>query len=202
MPVKGVHAGGAAWLQLHSSIAAHALDLLCTRGYGSLTIDILAAASGINRRTIYRHYPDLSDLVIAAVKQMPPLDKGWDDGRTPREKLDMAAKVASDHPGRLPRLLATAITHDADEPRLLKAVVDYVLQPRQQAITARIEEGKREGWVRPDVEGWEVAALINGVLIEESLGLLTFPSKQARGQALATSIWRMIAKDPSGDGST
>ena len=200
VPVKGVHAGGAAWLQLHSSIAAYALDLMCSRGYGSLTIDNLAATSGINRRTIYRHYPELADLAVAAVKQMPPLDKGWEDGGSPREKLEAAARVASDHPGRLPRLLATAITHDEDEPRLLKAVVDFVLEPRQQAIAARIEEGQRDGWARTEVEGWEIAALINGVLIEESLGLLKFPSKQARGQALADSIWRMIAVDPDGDG--
>ena len=200
-PVKGVHAGGAAWLQLHSAIAAHALDLICSRGYGYLTIDNLAATSGINRRTIYRHYPNLTDLAVAAVKQMPPLDGGWGESGSPREQLEAAALFASDLPGRLPRLLATAITHVEDEPRLMKSVVEFVLKPRQQAIAVRIEEGQRQGWARPDVQAWEIAALINGVLIEESLGTIDFTSKRARGQALAHTIWRLMAINPAGDGT-
>lgn len=200
-PVKGVHAGGAAWLQLHSSIAAHALDLMCSRGYGSLTIDNLATASGINRRTIYRHYPNLADLAVAAVKQMPPLDAGWGETGSPRERLEAATLVASNHPRRLLRLLATAVTHEEDEPRLMKAVVSFVLEPRQQSIAQLIEVGQSQGWARGDVEAWEISAFINGVLIEESLGLVDFPSKRARGQALADTIWRLIAVDPDGDGT-
>ena len=200
-PVKGVHAGGAAWLQLHSSIAAHALDLICSRGYGALTVDNLAAASGINRRTIYRHYPNLADLAVAAVKQMPPLDAGWGQTGSPRARLESAALAASDHPRRLPRLLATAITHDKDEPRLMKAVVELVLEPRRQSVAQRIAEGQSQGWVRSDAHAWQVAALINGVLIEEALGLIDFASKRARAQALADTIWRLIAVDPDGDGT-
>lgn len=200
-PVKGVHAGGAAWLQLHASIAAHALDLVCSRGYGSLTIDNLAAASDINRRTIYRHYPNLADLAVAAVKQMPPLDSGWGDRGSPRERLESAALVAADLPDLLPRLLATAVTHDQDEPRLMKAVVDFVLEPRQQSIAQRIADGQSQGWARSDVQAWEIAALINGVLIQESLGLINFANKRARGRALAGTIWRLIAVDPDGDGT-
>ncbi len=200
VPVKGVHAGGAAWTQLHSSIAAYALDFLCERGFGSMTIDALAASSGINRRTIYRHYPTLGDLAVAAVKQMPALDSGWGTTGSPRSRLESAAKVASDHPGRLPKLLATAITHATDEPRLIQAVIDHVLAPRQRSIEQRLSEGRAEGWVRQDVEVWQVAALINGVLVEESLGLVTFPNKSARAKALADTIWRMIAIDPYGQG--
>ena len=43
-PIKGVHAGGAAWLQVHASIATHALQLLSSRGCGAFTVDNLAAA--------------------------------------------------------------------------------------------------------------------------------------------------------------
>lgn len=200
-PVKGVHAGGAAWLQLHSSIAAHALDLICSRGYGSLTVDNLAAASGINRRTIYRHYPDLADLAVAAVKQMPSVDAGWGDAGSPRARLESATLADSDHPRRLTRLLATAVTHAQDEPRLMKAVVDFVLEPRHRAIARRIAEGQGQGWVRSDAQAWEIAALVNGFLIEESLGLIDFASKRARAQALAAAVWRLIALDPDGDGT-
>ena len=200
VPVKGVHAGGAAWTQLHSSIAAHALDFICEHGYGAMTIDALAATSGINRRTIYRHYPTMGDLAVASVKQMPALDTGWGTTGSPRSRLESAARVASDHPGRLPKLLATAITHTRDEPRLLQAVIDHVLAPRQRAIEERFAEGQRDGWARTDVNAWQVSAVINGVLVEESLGLVTFPSKQARGKALADTIWRMMAVDPDGDG--
>ncbi len=201
-PIKGVHAGGAAWLQLHASIAAHALQLLSSRGYGAFTVDNLAAASGINRRTIYRHYPTRAELAVAAIRQMPMYDPAWSSATgSPRERLRAATRTVSAHPVLLPGLLATAVTHTYDAPELLEAVTDYVLRPRSAFITRLLQEGKDAGWVRPDASEWEVSSLINGLMFEEALNLVTFPNRAQRADALADAIWRQVALEPDSDGT-
>lgn len=200
--IKGVHTGGAAWMQLHASIAVHGLDLLVDRGYDAFTVDNLAAASGINRRTIYRHYPSRVEMAIAAIRQMPSF--ATDQGRpgTPRERLFAAVHEGSLLPLRLPRLLATVVTHAQSTPELLSALQEYVLKPREASLAQGLVAGKTEGWVRPEVHAWELSALINGLLVNESLGLVRFDSRAKRSDAIAEALWRMVAIDPAGDGTT
>lgn len=201
-PIRGVHAGGAAWLQVHASIAAHALQLLSSRGYGAFTVDNLAAGSGINRRTIYRHYPTRAELAVAAIRQMPMYDPAWSSATgSPRERLRAATRTVSAHPVLLPGLLATAVTHSDDAPELLEAVTDYVLRPRSAFITRLLQEGKDAGWVRPDASEWEVSSLINGLMFEEALNLVTFPNRAQRADALADAIWRQVALEPDSGGT-
>lgn len=200
-PVKGVHSGGAAWMQLHASIAAHGLDLLTQRGYGGFTVDALAAFSGINRRTIYRHYPSRIELAIAAIRQMPTFDPAWNVQGTPRERLRQATRTISMLPLRLPQLLATAVTHAKDVPELLLAVLDNVMRPRLDFLNRVLDQGKADGWVRPNAQEWEVSALINGLMINESLDLAPFPSRTARAEALSEAIWHLVANDPESDGT-
>lgn len=200
-PVKGVHTGGAAWTQLHASIAAHGLDLLVERGFDGFTVDALAASSGINRRTIYRHYPSRVELAIAAIRQMPTLATDLGRPGTPRERLVAAARDSSLLPMRLPRLLATVITHAQTTPELLAALQEHVLKPREALLAKGLEAGKAEGWVRPDAQAWELSAFINGQLINEYLGLMHFDTKAKRAQAIADGIWRLSAIDPDGDGT-
>lgn len=200
-PIKGIHAGGTAWNQAHASIAAYALDVLTNRGYGGLTADAVAEHGDLNRRTIYRHYPTRLDLALAAIRQFPPSDTGWPVDGPPRERVRQAMRGASLWPLRLPQLLGTAVSHAHDVPELLQAVLDTVMKPRERLIAAVLDEGKDSGWVRRDAEVWEVSALITGLLINEALGLTTFPSRAARGDALAEALWRLTAIDAGGDGT-
>jgi AcrR family transcriptional regulator len=200
-PVKGIHAGGTAWNQVHASIAAYALDVLTARGYDGLTADAVAELGGIGRRTIYRHYPTRLDLALAAIRQMPALESTWQVDGSPRERLREAMRSASMLPLRLPQLLATAVTQADTTPGLLTAVLDDVIAPRRQLIADRLAEGKAGGWLRPDADEWEVSSLITGLLVNEALGLVSFPSRAARGDALADALWRQTAIDPDGDGT-
>lgn len=201
-PVKGVHVGGTAWNQVHASIAAFALDVLTDRGYDGLTADAVAEHGGLNRRTVYRHYPARIDLALAAIRQFPPSDVGWPVDGAPRERLRQAMRSASMWPVRLPQLLGTAVTHAVNEPRLLEAVLDGIIRPRQQLTSRLIVEGQEGGWLRPDAHEWEVSALITGLLVNEALGLTTFANRAARGDALADALWRQVAVEPGGDGAT
>ena len=120
---------------------------------------------------------------------------------TPRERLHEAMRSASLLPVRLPQLLATAVTHADTTPELLAAILEDVMAPRRRLIADRLAEGKSGGWLRPEADEWEVSSLITGLLVNEALGLVSFPSRAARGDALANALWRQTAIDPDSDGT-
>jgi AcrR family transcriptional regulator len=198
----GVRTGGAAWTRVHAAIAAAGLEILADRGYGGFTVDAVSEASGIARRTIYRHYPTRLSLAVAALRQLPTMDGWWPSSGAPRERLRAALRHGASFPVRLPQLLATAMVHRDDAPELLEALHDQVLTPRLKAIDAWVEQGKADGWARPDVHGWQVAALLQGSIDAEVLGLVDFGSARQRADILADTAWALVAVDPDGDGTS
>lgn len=197
----GVRTGGAAWTRVHAAIAAAGLEILAERGYGGFTVDAVAEASGIARRTIYRHYPTRLSLAVAALRQLPTMDGWWPATGAPREQLRAALRHGASFPVRLPQLMATAMVHREDAPELLEALHDQVLIPRLRTIDAWVEQGKAHGWARPDVQGWQVAVLLQGSIDAEVLGLVDFGSARQRAETLADAAWNLVALDPAGDGT-
>jgi AcrR family transcriptional regulator len=77
-------------------ILAAALDELGAVGYGSFTIESVAARAGVGKSTIYRHWPDKLALIADAFSQLqeerdPELITG-----TPREKLERILRHVAD----------------------------------------------------------------------------------------------------------
>ncbi|MFC2153638.1 TetR/AcrR family transcriptional regulator, partial [Actinomycetota bacterium] len=44
-----------------------AIDIVAERGFQGASIDAIAQRSGVARSTIYRHWPDKSDLLLEAI---------------------------------------------------------------------------------------------------------------------------------------
>jgi mycofactocin system transcriptional regulator len=47
----------------HQEVAQHALDLFAKNGFEATTVDDIAAAAGIHRRTLFRYFPSKNDIV-------------------------------------------------------------------------------------------------------------------------------------------
>ena len=190
-PVKGIHAGGTAWNQVHASIAAYALDVLTARGYDQLTADAIAEHSGLNRRTIYRHYPTKVDLAVAAIGQLPTFD-GWATGSgTAYQRLAQAVALAGDRTTYFAPVLATAIVHRDTVPELLATMREKVLQPRQDAIAAFLADGQASGEIRNGLDPLAVAALLAGIYIQRLDGTRTLEGRAGERLDL-DHIWSML----------
>ena len=52
-------------LRVRTTLIEQAMHLFAERGYDAVTVDEIAAASGISRRTLFRYFPTKSDIVFA-----------------------------------------------------------------------------------------------------------------------------------------
>lgn len=151
------------------AILAAAVSLLEAHGFNGATIEAIAARSGAAKTTIYRHWPQKKDLLLAAVESVVPqaqsLDRGHvrdDVGGFVKDLID----VLSTPPlaGIIPAMIEAA-ERSADVERLL---ADFTAQRREPLLIA-VEGAKERGEIRADCEAETVAALLLGPLFYRRL---------------------------------
>jgi AcrR family transcriptional regulator len=119
---------------------------------GSLTVEAVAARSGVAKTTIYRRWRDKWDLALDAVMidTLPRLADPTDVGDTRTELLTFVNSVV--------RMLAAPpygpamqglVSQIATDPELARAYREQVVQPRHAQLAPVIERGVARGDLRP-----------------------------------------------------
>ena len=129
------------------------LEILNVSGYAGLSIDGVAAKTGVGRPTIYRRWPSKPALVIAALKQSSLLTPAHDTGALrddllafQRDQIRMMNRPASR------RITAGLVADLVSDPELAETYVgDYVGQ-RQAAVRVALQRGIERGELRPDAD--------------------------------------------------
>jgi AcrR family transcriptional regulator len=131
-------------------------DLLGQDGdISSLTVETVAARSGVAKTTIYRRWRDKWELALDAVMidMLPQLDDPVDVGDTRKELLtfvNSVVKMLATTPfGPAMQGLASQI---ATDPELARVYREQVVQPRVAQLAPVIERGIARGDLRADTE--------------------------------------------------
>ena len=132
------------------------LQLLARDGdVGSLTVEAVAARSGVAKTTIYRRWRDKWELALDAVMidMLPRLDEPVDVGDTRKELLTVINSVvkmlATPLYGQAMQALVSQIATDADLARVYR---EQVVEPRQAELTPVVKRGIARGDLRPDTD--------------------------------------------------
>jgi AcrR family transcriptional regulator len=148
------------------AILAATLELLGRDGdVGSLTVEAVAARSGVAKTTIYRLWRDKWELALDAVMidTLPRLDEPVDVGDTHKELLTFVNSVvkmlASSPSGPGMQGLASRI---ATDPNLARIYREQVVQPRVAQLAPVIERGIARGDLRADTNVGLVHELLIG----------------------------------------
>ncbi len=190
----GIRTGGKAWLQIHSTVATSALEVLAEAGWGMFTVEAVAELAGVSKRTVYRHFPDKESLAVAGIRLLPTYD-GWGRGEgTTYERLKKAVPRGSLFPHYLAPVLSTCIVHRDDVPALLETLTRHVLEPRTRAFDEGLEDARREGVVKDDIRGFQVDALITGLLLAEYRGIPEMNTPAKHAAVMTDTIWNFISK--------
>lgn len=145
------------------------LQLLARDGdVGSLTVEAVAARSGVAKTTIYRRWRDKWELALDAVMidMLPRLDEPVDVGDTRKELLtfiNSVVKMLATPPyGQAMQALVSQIATDPDLARVYR---EQVVEPRHAELTPVIKRGIARGDLRPGTDLRLVHELLVGPIL-------------------------------------
>jgi AcrR family transcriptional regulator len=129
-------------------IAAAALALHAEIGPARTTISQIAERAGVQRHTVYAHFPEERDLLMACsglhiAQSPPPSPAGWDTLRDPTVRLRKALTTLYAWYAANEAVLA-AVLRDAEHHALLREVMDVRFGPSLQAIAGSLSAGLAE----------------------------------------------------------
>jgi len=131
-------------------------DLLAADGdVGSLTVEAVAARSGVAKTTIYRRWRDKWELALDAVMidMLPSFANPVDVGDTRNELItfvDSVVKIWSSRPyGPAMQALVSQIS---TQPELARVYRERVVEPRRDQLAPVIERGIQRGDLRSDTD--------------------------------------------------
>ncbi|HEX6702475.1 MAG TPA: TetR/AcrR family transcriptional regulator [Gaiellaceae bacterium] len=124
-------------------------------GVPALTIEAVAARSGVAKTTIYRRWRDKWELALDAVMidMLGRLENPVDVGDTRKELLAFVRGVVTQLSSRPfgPAMQALASTI-ATEPELSRTYRERVVEPRRELLKSVIDRGIARGDLRPDTD--------------------------------------------------
>ena len=141
-------------------VFAAARELLADVGYGKTTIEGIAERSGVARSTIYRHWPELSQLVVEAVQDIAPVFDTIDEGNLRDDFIAMmtvmASTLAQPRNARLTATLTDAATRDAD----LAVLHSRFSMARRRPTLVALQRAIDRGEIEPDTDVDEIATIL------------------------------------------
>lgn len=147
------------------SIHDAALTLLRERGPAAVTVEAVAAGSGVAKTTIYRRYAG-RDAVLRAALRDAIGTPGEPPGTTPRERIEWALGQAwHQMDAVLGRGGLSAILQDAD-PRFTD-LFRSVLSPYDDALVELMRVDMAAGKLRPDLHPDTVVSVLIGAYLGE-----------------------------------
>lgn len=129
------------------------LELIGEEGYTGLSMDAVAARSGVGKTTIYRRWPSKQELVIAAAKELSQSVPLPDTGAV-RDDLELIARgLATVFAGTSSaRLVASLLAEATRDPALAEALRGGFLAVRREAARVALERGVARGELRSGMD--------------------------------------------------
>lgn len=136
-------------------------------GVRALTIEAVAARSGVAKTTIYRRWRDKWELALdaAMIDTLNTFDDPVDVGDTRKELItfvNSAVKTLGSKP--YGPAMQGLVSEVATDPQLARAYREYVVDPRRRQIQAVIDRGIERGDLRADTDPRLVQELLIGTI--------------------------------------
>jgi len=155
--------------QAHSRVIEAAVALFAESGIESTSMDAIAAASGVSKATIYRHWPDKDALCLEVLVHMHGLDKELPVFDTGDFRADMIAQLRYDPAERWKalreRIMPHLIAYTSHNRVFGVAWRSRVIEPVRISLVNMMERGKKRGILKPELDPEVGLALLLGPMI-------------------------------------
>jgi AcrR family transcriptional regulator len=141
-----------------------ARDLIADRGFSALTIEEVAARSGVAKSTIYRHWPERASLIVDTVNAQFE-HVGIPDTGSLRDDLEAFYGSASrvDLSGKVGQIMPALISAASRDPEMA-VLLDRIGAERERACMTIIGRARDRGDLRPEFAGLTDEQLL-GVIV-------------------------------------
>jgi AcrR family transcriptional regulator len=172
------------------AILAAACEQLLAGGYGSLSMEGVAARSEITKPTLYRRWPSKAALVADAFTAglsvgeaspaLGPLTDSGDIARDLSDWFDAFVRIAADpHNAALIRALIAAA---GENPGEAEPFFELLIGPSQRHLAARLQAADAAGQLRQNLDFEALIDVLFGwVLIQLFTGRVDTAPRRARG---------------------
>ncbi|SEE80714.1 regulatory protein, tetR family [Ruania alba] len=139
------------------------MELLRAHGPAAVTVEAVAAASGVARTTIYRRHRDSDAVLESALKEiaasnlLQPSDDVWADMR---QAVQLLITTFQENQGV--GVFLGLIT--GGDPDLVELIREKLLRPRMELGIARMRAGVAAGQIRADADVETAADLVLGAV--------------------------------------
>jgi AcrR family transcriptional regulator len=136
-----------------AAILDAAIDELIDRGFIAASMESVAARAGVAKTTVYRRWPSMSELALAAMQTQqedPTLAPGASVRSDLLVLLDRMRRKWGDP--RYAALMRRVAADGSAEPEVYKKCREELIAPHVRRLNSVIQRGIDEGLIRRDVE--------------------------------------------------
>jgi AcrR family transcriptional regulator len=139
--------------ELHQAMLKAALDLVLEVGFRAVSIEAIAAKTGVGKTTLYRRWPNKAAVIMEAfIGQLGPASRFPENERAvERLRLQMQT-TAKSFRGRVGALVRALMAEAQFDPELAKAFRDNWTLPRRKLVFGILEDAIRQGEMRADID--------------------------------------------------
>lgn len=139
--------------EAEEAILQAALEILDQAGYGSFSIEAVAARAGVGRPTIYRRWPSKLELAVEAVVRLAPPLKVAESGDPLADLRHLFSELLPDMTSSAAGRAIIALASDPQVHAVLARRLDErFLQPRRAVIAGLLQRAVSAGQIRPDID--------------------------------------------------
>lgn len=169
-------------------------ELLAEAGFGSLTVEGVAARAGVAKTTIYRRYRSKTDLALAVLLDMvddvstrPYVEDTFTELTT---LVDRTVELMCT--SLLGRVMQGLVSEVAADPELARVYRERVVSHRMADVSALVERGIARGELRADLDPEMVTDLLLGPIYYRFF-LSGSPMDDGFGKRLVTTLFPAFA---------
>lgn len=154
--------------QAHKAIIDATLELLAEEGFQGLSIEAVAARSGVGKTTIYRRWASKEELVVEAIRHVQIDIPLIDTGNFRNDLATLLTTVCQGfmaHPYPfLVKLMLKFISEYQINPEIFQDALTQLIFPRFQRFISMVEQAQAREEIRGDIDPKLVMDLVIGSL--------------------------------------
>jgi AcrR family transcriptional regulator len=179
----------------HDAVLDAASRLFAERGIDSTSMDAIAAASGVSKATIYKHWPDKDALCLEVLSRIHGHDEVSPSRLTGDLRSDLLAVLAHEPPPQFAevrsRITPHLVSYGVRNPAFGKAWRLRVLEPPRTQLAGLLRQARAQGLLSKSVDiDVAMAMLLGPLFYRHIMGMVDRPIPSNLPQAVVDAFLR------------